>query len=73
LFFDLIKKLLTYSPIKRLTAYEALSHQYFDPLRENGSGDRGLDLVLFSFTDEERIACGNGLIERLIPSWFENK
>lgn len=73
LFIDLIKKLLTYSPIKRLTAYEALSHQYFDPLRENGSGDRGLDLVLFSFTDEERIACGNGLIERLIPSWFENK
>ena len=29
-FFDLVKRVLQYSPIKRLTPYEALLHPFFD-------------------------------------------
>ncbi len=32
-FIDLIEKIVRYSPEKRLTAAEALAHQYFDDLR----------------------------------------
>ena len=34
LLIDLVTKVLTYSPKKRLTAAEALYHEYFDELRD---------------------------------------
>ncbi len=32
-FYDLVKRVLQYSPIKRITPYEALMHPFFDELR----------------------------------------
>ncbi len=32
-FFDLVKNVLQYSPLKRLTPFQALMHPFFDELR----------------------------------------
>ena len=34
LLLDFLSKILEYSPLRRLNAIEALSHQYFDELRD---------------------------------------
>ncbi len=71
-FLDLISKLLVYSPSKRISAFEALAHPYFENLREEGTKNKMLDSVLFSFTEEEKNSCGE-LIHRLIPTWFKTE
>ena len=35
-FFDLLEKLLDYSPSRRLTAAQALDHKFFDELKDTG-------------------------------------
>jgi len=32
-FVDLLKKVLRYSPLKRLTPFEALTHPFFDEIK----------------------------------------
>jgi glycogen synthase kinase 3 beta len=34
LLVDLIEKVMVYSPLRRLTPFEAMSHPYFDDLRD---------------------------------------
>ena len=34
LLIDLVKKIMEYSPLKRITAGEALKHPYFDELKD---------------------------------------
>jgi hypothetical protein len=35
---DLIKSMIVYSPVKRITALDALSNRYFDDLRDESFG-----------------------------------
>ncbi|CDW74981.1 glycogen synthase kinase 3 [Stylonychia lemnae] len=66
---DLLGKMLVYDPKKRLNAYQALTHSYFDELRQPGvrlpNGNAIPDL--FNFTSEERNFAGSDIFENIIP------
>ncbi|KAL0235772.1 hypothetical protein GEMRC1_002354 [Eukaryota sp. GEM-RC1] len=66
---DLISMLLVYQPQKRLTAYEALAHNYFDELRaDNVALPNGMTLPpLFDFSDHEKQFIGNELLAQIVP------
>lgn len=69
---DLISHLLEYTPTARLTAPEALVHQFFDELRQEGARlPNGKDMpALFNFTREE-LSTRPDLIRRLVPKHAE--
>ena len=69
MYIDLITKLLTYSPTKRYTPFEALAHPYFDSLREEGTKNKELDDILFNFSEDEKNYGGN-IVNKLVPKWF---
>lgn len=69
LYLDLISKILTYDPVKRLTPFEALAHPYFDSLRQESNRIKDFDKILFDFSEEEVAMCGE-TIQKLIPEWY---
>lgn len=70
-FYDLLGKVLRYSPIRRLKPEEALLHPFFDELREEEVYNRLRkeyqvgDLFDFKTTRE-----GKGVTEKLVPRWY---
>lgn len=73
LFVDLLNKLFVYDPNKRLNAFEALCHPYFDSLRTEGFvKEEYLVNLLFDFSYEERKLAGN-LTNQIIPDWYSYK
>lgn len=70
----LISHLLEYTPTARLTAPEALIHEFFDELRVEGARlPNGRDLpALFDFTREE-LSTRPDLIRRLVPPHAEEE
>jgi serine/threonine protein kinase len=46
---DLLNKLLQYSPLKRLTAKEALAHPYFEELHDESEELESKSILDFSF------------------------
>ncbi|KAL0218281.1 hypothetical protein RCL1_009129 [Eukaryota sp. TZLM3-RCL] len=69
---DLIANLLVYQPQKRLTAYEALAHPFFDELRQFGLVlPNGQPLPpLFDFTELEQKSMGPVIYQKLMPNHF---
>ena len=69
---DLVAKALVYSPSKRIGAYEALSHPYFDELRDQDLRLPNGNCIpdLFDFNQDEVKAIGKTLIQSLIPTWY---
>ncbi|KAJ1729991.1 glycogen synthase kinase 3 [Coemansia sp. Benny D160-2] len=65
---DLITSLLDYTPTKRLSAIKAMTHPYFDTLRDPSTKlYNGQDLPeLFDFTAEE-LSVDPSLIQALVP------
>ena len=74
-FYDLLSKVLRYSPKRRLSPLQALQHPFFDELRneevycrlkkEYGLGE------LFDFGKwGEAKGQGRGEVERLVPKWW---
>ncbi|KAJ2092889.1 glycogen synthase kinase 3 [Coemansia sp. RSA 487] len=65
---DLITNLLDYTPTKRLSSIKAMTHPYFDTLRDpNTKLYNGQDLPeLFDFTAEE-LSVDPSLIQSLVP------
>eukprot|EP00768_Dysnectes_brevis_P000066 gnl/Dysnectes_brevis/1015_a1132_2792.p1 GENE.gnl/Dysnectes_brevis/1015_a1132_2792~~gnl/Dysnectes_brevis/1015_a1132_2792.p1 ORF type:complete len:365 (+),score=117.55 gnl/Dysnectes_brevis/1015_a1132_2792:98-1192(+) len=64
---DFFRRMLTYDPVKRLTAYQALAHPFFDALRERPE-QIPVELDLFSFTDVERDHMDPELLAKILPS-----
>jgi glycogen synthase kinase 3 beta len=70
LLLDLLSKVLTYSPQKRLHPLEALLHPYFDELRDRNFKVGGKQVSnLFDFTPEE-LSLRPDLASKLAPSWY---
>ncbi|RSH95608.1 regulator of ime2 [Saitozyma podzolica] len=69
---SLISNLLEYTPTARLTAPEALVHEFFDELRTEGARlPNGKEMpLLFDFTREE-LSTRPDLIRRLVPPHAE--
>jgi len=73
---DLVSKFLKYKPEARLDPFEALTHNFFDELREPSARlPNGKPLPpLFNFTDDElRRMVKKGLVKKLIPAHFQKK
>jgi serine/threonine protein kinase len=67
---DLVSKFLKYDPSQRIDAFDALSHPFFDELRQPDARlPNGKPLPpLFNFTEEEiKMATDRGVLEKLIP------
>lgn len=68
---ELVSQFLRYEPLKRLEAFEALAHPFFDELREPGSKLPNSKPIpdVFNFTDDElRLATKKGMIKKLVPT-----
>ncbi|MES1907129.1 MAG: Glycogen synthase kinase-3 beta [Cercozoa sp. M6MM] len=73
---DLISKLLVYHPVRRYTALQALSHEFFDELRAEGAKlPNGKPLPqLFDFTADELLQMRkHGVEERLVPAHLRDE
>ena len=71
LLIDLLSKILVYNPKRRLRPFQALSHSYFDDLRQQRLTINGKPIVdLFDFTSVE-IGKDKQLAEKLVPSWYQ--
>jgi len=73
---DLVSKFLKYKPESRLDPFEALTHNFFDELREPSARlPNGKPLPpLFNFTDDElRRMVKKGLVKKLIPTHHQKK
>ncbi|OMJ95229.1 hypothetical protein SteCoe_1441 [Stentor coeruleus] len=70
---DLLASMLVYSPTKRVTAYQALQHPFFDELRVQGTRLPNGDPLppLFNWSEIE-MKTHPELIRSLTPSWFSN-
>lgn len=69
-FIDLISNIFVYDPNKRFTAFQCLSHSYFDKLRDINNNNED-NKLLFDFSKEEEIYIGEYKNE-LIPDWYKN-
>ncbi|CAD8171577.1 unnamed protein product [Paramecium pentaurelia] len=73
---DLISKILTYCPKTRLTALQALTHSYFDDLRDETTFRMYQSKIqipdLFDFTKEE-LSNNQSLANKLIPKWYQKR
>ncbi len=72
---DLVSKLLSYDPVKRLKPMEALMHPFFDELRARRTTlPDGAPLPeLFNFTKEEKAQVTAEQLQRLVPSWYQKR
>jgi glycogen synthase kinase 3 beta len=69
--FDLLDRIFTYSPSKRISPQAALSHPFFEDLRKEGfrmPGGRPLP-SLFNWTEEE---LSSNIHLTLTPEWAKN-
>ena len=73
LFFNLLSKMLIYSPKNRISPLEALRHSYFDEVRETNKNSLQINDILFSFSNEEYIRDTQNIIKELIPDWYSSK
>lgn len=67
---DLVSKLLQYTPTTRLKPLEALTHPFFDELRQPGvtlPTGKPLPNVLFNFSEPELKDTSQALVAKLIP------
>lgn len=70
---DLLSKLLTYDPKKRLLPFAAQHHPYFDHLRQFNVTVNGRDTIdLFNFKKLE-IGKHQNIVGKLIPEWYHEK
>jgi glycogen synthase kinase 3 beta len=73
-FIDLLKHLLIYEPEKRMKPLEALTHPFFDELREQETFQNNYSNIInsiFYFTVEDYNQDTNGNIKKkIIPDWF---
>jgi glycogen synthase kinase 3 beta len=73
LLLSMIDQIMVYSPKDRLKAVEALSHPYFDELRDQATYTHiqaQYNLKdFFSFSEEELVG-NKHLRSRLIPPWY---
>lgn len=70
-FIDLLGKMLTYEPEKRIKPLEALAHPFFDELREEKCAlSNGVMPDLFYFSKEELKADYDGC-KNLTPKWYK--
>lgn len=69
-FIDLISNIFVYDPNKRFTAFQCLSHSYFDKLRDINNNNED-NKLLFDFSKEEEIYIGE-YKNKLIPDWYKN-
>jgi len=69
---DLLSKILVYDPAIRLMPMDALTHPFFDELRdENTKLPNGNPLQdLFNFTKEEKSATTSETLAKLTPEWY---
>ena len=71
LLVDLLNKLLTYPPQKRLKPFEALAHPYFDDLRLQKLTINSRPVTdLFDFTTVE-VGKSQSLLGKLVPNWYK--
>lgn len=72
---DLVVKLLVYNPERRLKPLEALTHPFFDDLREKTTKlPNGNNLPdLFNFQKEEESSTTPHIMEQLKPAWYKKK
>lgn len=72
-FIDLVKKVLQYSPVKRLTPFEALMHPFFDELRHEETYKklkRECNIPkLFDFYETKEVEFEK--IKFLVPAWYK--
>lgn len=69
-FIDLLSKVLTYNPKKRIKPFEALAHPYFDDLRSQKLTINGRAVTdLFDFREAE-IGAYQALAAKITPSWY---
>merc|ERR1719265_1330922 len=66
---SLMTKLVCYKPEARVSALQALSHEFFDSLRQE---EKPLTRQLFNFQEEELLWCPQAEIHRLMPKWTNN-
>ena len=73
-FFDLIDKMLIFSPEKRTKPIFLLGHPFFDELRDkNTKLENGKNLPdLFNFNKTEMKIAPKFIKEKLIPDWYQN-
>jgi glycogen synthase kinase 3 beta len=71
-FYDLLSKVLKYSPESRLRPEEALSHAFFDELREEETYTRLRKEYqipdLFDFRSWKEIS--GSKLQELVPKWY---
>ena len=72
-FFDLIDKMLLFSPEKRMKPIYLLGHPFFDQLRDiNTKLENGRNLPnLFNFNKTEININSKFVKEKLIPKWYD--
>lgn len=74
---DLVSRLLQYKPTERLDPFEALTHEFFDELRERNAhlpNSKPLPPTLFNFTPKEiKMAQQLGIVDKLIPEHIREK
>ena len=69
---DLISKMLVYEPDRRIRAGDALTHPWFDELRDEGTVFPHWNLMpdLFNFSDFEIADMPSENLDILIPQWY---
>lgn len=71
LMLDLLSKILTYNPKKRLKPFEVLGHAYFDELRVQKLTINGRNVTdLFDFHPVE-VGINNKLAASITPHWYK--
>jgi len=72
---DLVSKLLVYTPTQRLRPIEALTHPFFDELRNATLYSSPYNRIpnLFDFFEEEIELSSVQIIEQLVPYWYKNE
>lgn len=73
LFVDIIKKMLVYSPSKRMTALDALYDPFFDDLRDESFANDKVVPDLFNMTPDEILMYGMNEIKKIVPNWYSKK
>ena len=72
---DLLSKMLVYEPDKRILPLDALTHPYFDELRDEGvvfpHGNLMPDLFNFSAFEIKDIEPQN--LDILVPQWYRKQ
>lgn len=70
---DLLSKVFTFDPTKRIKPLQALYHPFFDELRKHQIfiNQRPISLELFDFTPEE-VGSDKHLLSKLVPEWYQS-